>query len=193
MATVATGTLCTIDISTGAQRAPYSARLEQYGSTSGGVRRKYLVFDKVTPISTTDTSHTVDFAFDLLLPTGTIVDGSISTGYTAKTGLKFKIVWFVDGLSTGNVLWGVKGETITANSTAVYTDTFGTATTQATAVPTVANGYTTTTISVVKANLGSGSPSAGDLLRMVLYRDATSASDTTSAVAKVVSIEVIDY
>ena len=172
------GTLGRVDLLAAYDATNYGARWETSQnppSSSSIARRGGRVFDKI------DSSKDVQICFDYIIP----------SQYSGTTGLKFLLTWEVDGLSTGNVVWGVKAEKITTNSTSFYTDNFGTATTATTAVPTVANGYTQTTISVVLARLGT--PTASDVVRVCLYRACTSASDTFSGAARVVAVEVIDY
>jgi hypothetical protein len=164
-----------IGIREGSIEGTYGTRVEEYCGVSGLPKRSYRVFDKVD--SSNDATWEVDFVYPFA-PTGASV--------------VFYLCWQVDGLQTGNVIFGVKGEKLAIAGTTVsfYTDTFGTATESTVAVPTTANSYTWTTLTVPVARLGSATKN--DTVRLTFYRKCSSASDTFSGSVKLVSVQVED-
>lgn len=170
-----TGSMGKIGIREGSIEGPYGTRIEEYSGISGLPKRAYRVFDKVDAIN--DACWTIDFTYPFA-PTGASV--------------VFYLCWQVDGLQTGNVIFGVKGEKLAIAGTTVsfYTDTFGTVTESTVAVPTTANSYTFTTLTCAVARFGSATKN--DTVRLCLYRKNSSASDTFAGPVKLVSVCVED-
>jgi len=165
-----------VPIVIGQNKGAFAPRLEETTATSGAIKRHTLVFDK--PDSSL--SPNVEWEFEFIIP----------ASYSATTGYRFNLWWAVDGLPTGNVVWGIKFEKIKTTTSQVV-DTYLTAQETTTAVPTTANGHAATVLSVVIANLDT--PAKGDVYRALLYRKNSSATDTFVGAAKLVSVAIEDY
>lgn len=169
------GSMGKLNIREGSIEGPYGTRIEEYSGANGLPHRTYRVFDK--PDALSDVCWTIDLPISIT-PTG--------------ASIVLYLCWQVDGLQTGNVIFGVKGEKLALAGTTVsfYTDTFGTATESTVAVPTTANSYTFTTLTCAVARFGT--PVINDTVRLCVYRKNSSASDTFTGSVKLVSVSVAD-
>lgn len=126
---------------------------------------------------------------DEILP----IDFVLPDTYASTTGLTFKIHWFIEGPppDTGAVRWELKGYKIAANSTDLSAASYGTADLVTTTIPTVADTGRISTITMVKAHLGT--PAAGDQIRLILTRkSSTDALDTSNCIAYVNAIVILE-
>jgi len=120
-----------------------------------------------------------------------------SGGFSAQNGvllpsdwsgtLNARIIWFTTATS-GNVKWSLSTICTAVGATETDDPSFNTASTVTTAAPGTANRLQTSSISSVTVT----GCAAGELLHLKLFRDGNDGSDTISATARLVGVEIRD-